>query len=162
MPQPYCTGPVKIYVSDALLGTGERGPRIRTQRHYAPVFNDLGGTRVPFDLVYESMEAFVTVRLTWWDYGQLRLLRRPMGAETGNDAEGHIGSLMATEGKTFSLKLDFPYGGRMEGMPKGIKFVAAVLETDEDQPGTEAEYVDLTFHCIRKYNNGSFQLFEYT
>lgn len=164
--QPHCTGAVHVYASAGsggalYIGTGERAPRRRIVRHWSPCMNDLGGSAVPFDIVYQGREAFVFVRLTRFHYANLLKIYDPFGEAKGEDDQEEIGTLMMTEGRIGELWLTYPYNERMPGMPTGYHFHAAVLETDEEQPGTEAEYVDLSWHCYRKYVNGKFQLYDH-
>jgi hypothetical protein len=169
MGQVFCSGPVAVYTgisTPTLLGYGEKAPRISQKRHFKPVFNDLGGSMVPFDVTYQSQEAFVTVRLTWWNYAALLDELTPINEE-GVDQDGDIGTLMILEGFCTQLWLNFPNsggGGAMPGMPAAIHFPAAVLESGDDQPGTDAEYYDLSWHCLRKYSSDgkTFTLYDHT
>lgn len=167
MAQPHCTGAVEIYAAGPSggplhIGTGERAPRRRMVRHFSPVMNDLGGSAVPFDVTYQGKEAFVFVRLTRFNYANLLTIYDAFAeSKGGEDDQSEIGTLMITESKIGQLWLSYPYAGRMPGMPGGYHFLAAVLDTDEEQPGTEAEYVDLAWHCIRKYQGGKFLLYDH-
>jgi len=158
--QPHVTGPVKVSVGADVLGYGERGPRIRHIKHYAPVFCDLGGTRVPFDECYEGEEAFVTIRLSVFDQAVLKNLRTEPAEEAGAYAGSVVGSLMMTEQLRFELKLEFPYSQRMPGMPASRTYKNAELDSDDTATGTEAEYVDLTFHCLPYWDGEDFVLYE--
>lgn len=166
-PQPWCTGPVHIYTFGLYLGTAERAPRRRLVQHYSPVMNDIGGTQVPFDVCYEGRESFVQCRLSRWNYAVLnQLFTISDSTKEGKDLPGDIGTLMLLEGKAFTLQLVYPYATSkpvaMAGMPTGFRYPATVLETEDDDPGTEAEYIDLSFHCYRSYDatTGTFLLYD--
>lgn len=165
--QPHCSGAVNVFAAGPsggtlYLGTGERAPRRKMIRHFSPVMNDLGGSVEPFDICYQGKSGFVYLRLTRFNYENvLRIYDAFAEGEGGEDDASEIGTLMITEGKVGQLWMTYPYAERMPGMPAGYHFLAAVLETDEEQPGTEAEYIDLAFRCYRKYEGGKFKLYNH-
>lgn len=170
--QQYCTGPVFVYVNRKYLGTGERAPRRRHEAAYSAMMNDLSGVVHPFDMTYQGRIGIVTVRLTRWDYDVLLDLyeraKPPIGAGgfDGLDQWGTIGSFAVLEGASAELALVYPYGTlkpAMNNMPRGYRYPVAVLETDEEQPGTNALHVDLTWRCIGQYDNvtGNITLYDH-
>lgn len=179
MAQPYVSGPVHVFVgiggyagstsamltkNPAYLGTGERAPRPSFRPGFEPLMNDVTGTRIPYDWVFEGEEALVTVRLTRWDENVLFAMQNRVGAAgqaRGLNLANDIGTLMITEGAAFPLWLLFPFGvpgiGKPAmiggGMPQGYHFYAAFLEgpDDMDQLGTNPRTVDLVWHCGRVF-----------
>ena len=160
MTQPYCSGPVNVSFGADAIGYGERGPRIRWINHFHPIMGDQAGPSVPLDVLFASQEAFVTVRLSSYDYDKVQSMRHHPTEVFGEIAVGDIGTLMITEGKAKSLTLEFPYGGRMGGgMIGGIIFSAAMPESVEESTGTEGQFFDCSWHCIPEIgNDGKFTL----
>ncbi len=178
MANPWCTGPVDVWCNPGtagavFLGHGERGPRVRIRRGWEPIFNDLSGTQIPFDLLAEGAEGFVTIDLTRWNENIYQLIASvPIpGAAPGTNFPGDIGTLMMTESKGYTLWLRFPYASKatfnqaISGpMPAGMRFVQSWLEgPDEFEIGTQANKKILVFRCLRAFNpaNGAFTLFDY-
>lgn len=170
MDQQYCTGPVAVHVGTGgagdfvgkpeLLGTGERAPRIRNEAGFSPVMSDMSGHVWPFDRIYDGKIGIVTVRLTRWDYDVLRRLQdrtRSAGADSAPGTD-RIGHMLIMGQMAVPLWLVYPYStlkGSMGGMPAGYHYHAAILETDEDQPGATAQSIDLTWWCGRKYDRAT-------
>lgn len=168
-----CTGAVHVFVGfgggpggsrfsatgggPAYLGTGEKAPYWRMRPAYAPLFTDVGGVMLPFTNIYSGHEAFVTVRLTRWNYGTLRKVEALSDSgDPGNDPAGSVGTLPSLEGNIkMHLWLTFPYAGDNPGMPKGIHFHAAELTELGHQPGTGTNSYDVSWHCQREYDPGS-------
>jgi hypothetical protein len=46
------------------LGTCEQHPVGRLQRGWEPLWNDIGGNQIPFDLSYQGEEGFIYLELT--------------------------------------------------------------------------------------------------
>jgi hypothetical protein len=187
MAQPWATGPVHIFTGTAggntgpnasaeYFGTGERAPNIRIRRGWSPVFNDLSGTEVPFDMMYESQEAFVTVTMTRWNEPCFQRLSSMPNPATANafggvflDNPGDIGSLMLTEGLAFQLWLQFPYAsktsyGANNVLPPGLHFYSAWFEgPDEWEVGTTSNKRLCVFHAVPQFflPSGQFILGDY-
>lgn len=167
--RPFCTGFVSIYASvgssgsPLYIGTGERAPKRRHVKHYSQVMNDRSGVMEPFDSLYQGRFGIVTVRLSAWNYENLIAIWTAPTAEEGVDLLEDHGKLMMTDEEAGQLWLVYANGGgggSMPGMPSGYHYPIALLETDEDQPGTDAEYIDLTWLCRRKYDDGRFTLYD--
>lgn len=180
MAQIYTSGPILIGVqmrnagvlpaASTFLGTGETAPEITVKAEWEPVMNDLGGTKIPFDVAYEGEEAFISVKLTRWNQTILNLIQnRPYraGAVRGTNSilsvagapagYGDMGSMMITEGLTFGLQCYFPYSVKAAYrnpangfMPPGMNFPAAMLMGPEvRRGGTKAQSIQLVFHALR-------------
>jgi hypothetical protein len=177
MATPYVTGPVHLFVgplsSPNYLGTAERFPRMSIRTGWEPVFNDLGGQRVPFDLLYEGQEAFVSVDLTRWNENVLQvMMARAISTVPGLDGPLDIGTAMLTENAAGPLWLLFPFGGVKAAfnapgsgpMPGGYRFPRAILAGPEDfeSMGTAPRKIRLIWHCLRFFNpqNGRFLLYD--
>jgi hypothetical protein len=171
MANPYVTGPVHVWIrfygSSALyLGTGRNAPRFRIRRAWEGIMNDITGTQIPFDMLYEGQEAFTTVELTRWNEGTYQLLASMPDPSkfplTGPlfDVAGDIGTLMVTENKAFQLGLVFPYASKPTfllspggSMPAGYHFFNTWLESpDEFTVGTGENSKGLLFHSIKGFN----------
>jgi hypothetical protein len=160
------SAPAMLAKSPAYLGTGERAPRPSFRPAFEPVMNDLTGSRIPYDWMFEGEEAIVTVRLTRWDEPTLAALQNrtgPAGQPRGVNFANDVGTLMLTEGAAYPLWLLFPFGipgiGKPAmiagGLPQGYHFYAAFLEgpDDRDSLGTNPATVDLTWHCGRVFSS---------
>lgn len=180
MAQPYNTGPVALFAgvgsgnSPLFLGHGERGPRIQVRPKFSPVYCDLGGS-VEIDTIYDGIDAIVSVTLTRFNHGVLRTcMDRGVAFSAVSsglefiDDPGEMGTLMATENRTFQLWLLFPHAakGAMAGtgtgnaLPRGFRFTSSyMLGPDDHEVGNSTPYkVHCVFHCLRELdmslNNG--------
>src|SRR5271166_2405198 len=114
-------GPGGSPVNPGFLGTAEFAPQIHVRREFEPVFNDLGGSRIAFDTMYESKEGFSFMDLTRWNenlFQQLAACPRsinvnPNDPEDGADFNGDIGTLMIQEGLAYTVFLKFPYANKL-------------------------------------------------
>jgi len=182
MAHPFVHGPVHVFAalgpssSATYLGTGERAPRVSIRREWEPLFNDIGGTRIPFDYAFQGEEAFVTIQLTRWNQSTLTALKDVIGNAQGRivpgtTADGDIGSLMATENLGRTLWVQYAYGAgqlaphaAMSDMVPGYRFPCAFLQgPDDSEGGTDPAKELVTFHAIRQYNPSTrkFTLFDY-
>jgi hypothetical protein len=180
MAQAWVTGPAHIFLSfyssiavsgpagvvttlttPIYLGTTERVPRLRIRAGWTPVFNDLTGGVIPYDMLYEGEEAFITGDFTRFNETTIRLLQaRPrhflQPTNRGTIQLLDQGTLMLTEGYAFQLSMFFPYSSKLAfaGMPLGYRFPAAWLEgpDDLDNLGTVARVDRLVFHALRIIN----------
>jgi hypothetical protein len=174
MAQPYCTGPCLSYLkfpgdtAVSFLGTTEHTPNIKFRPAFSPIFNDLAGQLIPYDLMFQSEEAFVFLDLTRWSETVRRrvsarlTLTRTAGGE-GIDGPDDIGTFMMSEGQNPILYLAFPYSplspnisgivgkASMNDLPAGYRFFQAVPigPDDHNQLGTNPYKVLMPFHCIR-------------
>src|ERR1700677_759250 len=113
MSQLYCTGPVNVFVGGGplgnitFLGWCEHAPNVQVRPSYDAVYVDLGGQKIPFDMVYNGSDGLVTgdmTKINWPVLDAIRAFPNPAPAATpGVDMSGAIGTLMITEGATYSL-----------------------------------------------------------
>jgi len=183
MAQPYCSGPVAAYVGPgsysaggmpgpagggvAFLGHNQRrGPRISIRRAWEPVFSDISGTRIPYDLIYEGQEAYVTIEFSRYNMaviGALANIPNNLGGVDMpfTDVGGTRGTIMLTEGVAVGLVLTFPFSitgptphvamsnAANGALPSGFYFPGAIYEgPDEWEPGTAPLTITVTFHCL--------------
>lgn len=154
-------GPPIVSTSLTYLGTCEKAPKIVHRPAWKPVFNDIGGTEVPFDVSYQGEEAFTFADLTRWNEPVFSALQaRPNfpGDVRGLNIPGDIGTLMLTEGRAYQLFIFFPYVAKPAyasgGMPAGYRFVATFLEGPDElsELGTSPRKINLIFHHIRGWD----------
>lgn len=184
MAQLYSTGPVAVYVSTGVtmpgadpytagvplfLGTAEAAPEIHVRPLFAPVNNDIGGA-LPFDYIFHGEEADIVVDLTRWNEGvYAACAARPNSQDgtRGRFTSTDIGSLMATEGLTYGLWLNFPYVSKAAysvTMPAGYRFLSAfMIGPDTILPGTRANKRTCIFKAIRAFapSDGTLRLYDH-
>jgi len=171
MASPWVTGPVHVYLargagtlagsavaSAALyLGTTEGGPEYDHTPSYEPVMNDLSGSKIPFDLLLMGQEAHVFGTFTRINFAVLHAIEaiisgRTRGLLSGSD----LGTLMLAEGQTFHLFLKYAGAARAAmidiGLPLGIHYPAAIMETNKAPLGNRAGKISLGWHCIQAYS----------
>jgi hypothetical protein len=192
MSQPYCTGPVDVWTSlpgfgggggtPFFLGWGQRGPRISVRRGWEPVWCDLSGTQIPFDLMYEGQEAYVTIELSKYNEAVLETLQAmplpgvgAVGTAPFNDAAGERGTMMLTENVNPTLWLRFPFSAAgatphpamanaLNGVvPAGLRFPGAIFKGPDDRvTGTAPSVVTVVFHCLCAFvGAGQFNLADF-
>ncbi len=191
--QAYNTGPVHFYVglpstttfavagggginfatlsftSWLYLGTAQRSPKRVTRRFHEEVWNDVSGTKAPFDNIYEGMEGLVAPDLTKWDwsvYRQMSALAGAVSGPGGTDDRFARGTLRMTEGKFVGLALVFPFYAKLamknQGMPPGYFYPCCwLVDDDELSAGTGMNVENIVFHCHSAFSpaTGSFTLF---
>lgn len=182
MGQPYVSGPVPIFLGQnsvsspvpKFLGYCERMPRRMIRPTYSPVFVDVGGQQIPFDLCKQGSDAIIVCDFTYFNFPIYQELRSVTAS--ANTVPGDLGTLMATEQGVslqagFPLWMPFPYSAKpsMSTMDTGEHyFCCCCMNDDLDQLGTVAMKKRLVFHAIRKFdgsvNNangwGGFTLFD--
>lgn len=167
MAKMWTTGPALLYAGIAggknskqirFVGTGETAPDIELKRAYSPAKNDLAGTIIPMDEVYEGQEALITVTVNRYNLSTILAMQAAseanFGGTPGYDTAGAIGSLMAQEGNTFPFYVVFPYATRptMAGMMAGYRFWSGKLVgPDTVKPGTKEKQILLMVKCMRAY-----------
>src|SRR4051812_18674385 len=116
---PYNTGPVIIGVQTAgrsapvFLGTAEQAPDYEIRPQFEPIHNDLSGTKVAFDHIYELQDVFVSMVLTRWNepiVAEIQALPTTLGTR-GRNVAGDVGTIMGLEGAAFQTFLWFMYSG---------------------------------------------------
>lgn len=166
MAQPYSTGPCAVFVgvgtnnAAVFLGHSMGGFKIHRLPEYEPFMNDLGGTRKPFDQQYMGQDCLVVGVLNRYKEGvwsQIRTLSRN-AANVGADRFGELGSFMVYEGKAHTLWLQFPYATKpafnnaaFGRLASGRRFIAAFLQTDEEDVGTRAKVMSVAWYCQRVF-----------
>lgn len=193
MAQPYVGGAIHLFYAfpsivgvygagvgaPVYIGTGERAPRVSRRRSFRQLHNDLAGDE-PFDWCYSGTSMLVTVRLTRWNEPVLQTLEDApntpaaalAGQNAGTELVGDVGRLMVTENAAGQLYLVYDYGlvGRAPklaftagGMRPGWHFLAAFLEQDEHDGGTDPNVKPITFRCARVYNptTGAFVIYDW-
>jgi hypothetical protein len=173
MGQLYASGPVDMWCgvgagrSPLFLGHGEKAPRIQVYRHYKQIFSDPGG-EVPFEKGYSGEWGIVSVVLDRYNESTLRIIQDVATVNTGTPPSrgfslpGEVGSLMLTEGLTYTLFLRFPFAAKPAysnpasgAMPAGYRFVAAHLGSPDDLfdlGPPNARKVGLIFECMRAFD----------
>lgn len=175
MAQVYVTGPCDIWVgpnsssggrsggSAQFLGHSERGPAIQIRDSFSPVYVDLGGPKVPFDMIYDGEDAIVSCELTRFNENVYETIADIAALQApGFNDPGEIGTLMLQEGSTYPLWIHFPYSAKVAyqnpasgAMPAGYRFPAAYLQQDSlPALGTTARKMHLVWHCLRQFTVG--------
>ena|ERR1051326_8431687 len=168
--QLWTTGPAHLYIgptnpsspltaSALYLGTAEVAPQIEILAKYAPVFNDLAGSQVPFDTIFEGEMGHTFVELNRFNEATLAIAQnRPnhfTSGTRGSNVGGDVGTLMLTEGKAFSVYVVFPYASKpaYAGMPAGYRFPFSVLLSPDrfTKLGTRERKVALIFEHLRGF-----------
>jgi hypothetical protein len=164
MAQPWCTGPAHIFLglgngnAPLYLGTAEKTVHYELRHHYEPIFNDIGGIRIPIDVSDQGVEGFVSADMTRWNmpvYNQLAATPRPIGGTLGIYAGGDLGSQLITEGLMYPLWIQFPYGGGFKPayslLEPGRRFPLSYLLGPEvlEPLGTQPHKRRLVWHALR-------------
>lgn len=144
------------------LGTSEFSPYIEIDKQYVPLYNDLGGPAVPFDLCYAGKQAFVACDLTRFNIDALTAIQSDPTFdedELGDaliDGRLDIGSLLDTEGLGIELYLIFPYAGSVSAYEKlyqGYHFLLACPpKVIWNRLGTQPVKIHVSWHCIRTFD----------
>lgn len=161
-------GPKEIYVKFAdsvighsggtdwqFVGTCVQAPDLSTQPYFIDVFNDYGGRRTPYQLIWDGSESRVMATVNRMDLAVCRNIRDQaervgtlgrVGRETNLDR----GTLVI--GKSdFQMIVRNTYFGTVNatiGMPPGRYFFSVVLEGyEEHTTGTRVEEVSMLFRC---------------
>lgn len=156
---PKVTGAVALYGgvgpnrSMLGLGYGREAPRVQINYGWVPFFTDLGGPLISFDEIFASGEALISVPLNYYRADVLSLVESVPTAGVGalTFAPGDVGSLAIFEGKTYPIALVFPNSlktaYRSAGMPPGVRFLAAHVQTVTYSLGLRAQEVNLVWKC---------------
>ncbi len=118
MAQPFATGAVHVFIGmtvDAAqyVGTCESFPMQDVQREWDAVMNDLSGSKLPLDYVYEGEQAIISCVFTRWNQAPLDFIDsqpNPLTTLQGTNGVLDTGSMMAVEGNTFHLWLLYAFG----------------------------------------------------
>lgn len=183
MSQAFSTGPMHVFCgvgsnySPIYFGTSKNGCPVELLPEWDAVFNDLSGTKHPYDKIYEGTVGMVRGDFTRYKEGvYLTMQNRTAmalggGSVAGIDAAGAIGTLMVTEGAAFPLWIQFPYASKIAmqngvngALPNGYHFFAAELEgPDVRKGGTGENAISLVWWCGRVFNpvTGAFSCYDF-
>jgi hypothetical protein len=173
--QARVTGPVTIFGNPRakgfggqprLLGTGEVAPTSEIRHEFEPVMNDITGSRVPFDELYEGSHGFSVVDLTWWDENTLfameSLPNRPASVRGSVGITGDIGALMITEGLSYEMWFVSTAADRFPDMPSGDHFFASWLMGPAIRTkGTRANKIHCVWRHLPQFVAGKLTLFDH-
>jgi hypothetical protein len=156
MAKIFTTGPALMYInygSWLYLGTAESPPDIDLIGGFDPVYNDLGGTVLPFDRIYEGEEAVISFVLNRYVQASLDIIQAVIGSKTiGTDTFGDTGSIIGQEDRTFQYGMLFPYAAKAlyTDMPRGYKFFSCFrIGPQGVRPGTRAKAHNLILRAQR-------------
>lgn len=168
MAKLYTTGPAHLFVGvgnvsskePVYLGTAETAPDIDIQREYEGVPNDLGGSRLPMDRIYEGEEGMVGGVLTRWNEEVIAALMSVPDFENGTrglNNQFDLGTLMGSEGFAFPVWVVFPYASKpaFAGMPAGYRFWSCINMSEGIRPGTRAKRHQVLFKAQRSFTTSS-------
>jgi len=165
--QPFVAGPCFLYTGTGSLAAKnaepfcvcEDTPQVRIDSEWEPLYNSLGGSKIPSDQAFQGENAIVRVDTTKWSEDvYLKLAAKPwFSGIRGTHFFGDYGTLMLSEGAYYPLWLRFPYRGTkpaMATMPAGYKFVASWLGAGDDLGplNTKPRRLSLVFVCQRILN----------
>lgn len=175
--QQYCTGAIHVFVGTAgtatnkqpeYLGTMESRPRVETDRSWDSLMNDLAGTQLPFDYIYEGEEAILNCVFTRFDYLVMKKLENMPDLFSGTRGENNYlerGSLMSLENLAIPVWWFQTFGEKvaMQNMGFGKKYLQAIpWGPDSSEGGTSAHKRQVIFRAWGQYVPASrkFRLFE--
>lgn len=164
------TGPVHHYVTFPYnpgtafyLGTAKVAPKVRIQRAYKKVFNDLTGQLLPFERIFQGEEGQIISPINRFNQSVYGLIAAaPRQGLTGSYSPGShgpldIGAKVYQNSCFFGLILQFPFAGTAnspssEGMPVCYYFPVCVDETDDfTSLGTAEEEIMMAFTAQQAY-----------
>ncbi len=140
------------------FGWAERVPTIRFQPSTKKWTTDVGGPTHGADYWWTGAEATVSSVFTAWNEVVYSLMQSYARQVTrGRDLVGDVGRWMFAEGCTFQLSCVWPYSKKpmyqiLNGMPPGVRFLAAHLSDDGSSNGSTARKLNLSWKCIRAFN----------
>lgn len=162
MAKMYSSGPALIYTNatgtPAFLGTCESAPDIELTGEFEPIFNDLSGTRLPMDRIWEGEEGLMNFVMTYWNEIQtvpiMATLAFGAGAAIpGTSLLGDIGTIMGQEEMTFETWIKFPFSAKTaySDMPAGYHFHSCLpIGPKKITPGTGVNKKQLIIKAQRK------------
>ncbi len=143
------------------LGTCQVAPRMRINRAYKPVMNDLGGQLLPFERISQGQEGQLIMQLNRFDqavYAKLADTPRFNAVlPRGSDGFLDIGAKVHDNGCYCQVIIQFPFAGTInspggDAMPTVYRFVQCIPEQDDfDVLGTDAEDVMIAITATRQY-----------
>ena len=163
---------LRVQTSPVFLGTCERVPLIRLEQKWYPFIRDDGGLSVPYELIYDSEEAWIYAEINRYNEPVLEVIQdrcfglgRPPVLR-GMDREEDIGTLANAEKVSYALWLVFPYARKLVmalgGMPANYVFPAVVAFGPEELSlGHRPRKNRLVWRALRYHdpNSGDFLLY---
>lgn len=199
--QSFSTGPVDAWVGigslnptpgvptePVFLGHSEDGFRVQVRPQWENQYQDVAGSKTPFDRIYLGSDAIITGVLSRWDekvYAALGAYVDPsgayfgQGAVRGTDAFDDRGTLALAEGAAFEVWFRYPrssvpgaLGGGILGLvadflrvlPKGYHFLNCTMEGPDDlRPGAKPYKIGLALYALSEYTpiTGTFVLYDH-
>jgi hypothetical protein len=165
--QPYVTGAVHFAIKPrkgevSYLGTSEFSPSLEIDKAYIPLFNDLGGPVVPFDLCYVGKQAFVAADLTRFNPDTVATLMADPTFHTDDlstaliDEDHDVGTLIDTEDVALELFMVFPYQtvSAYASMYRGFHFLCCCApKVIFNRLGTQPKKIHFSAQCIRAWDS---------
>jgi len=156
----YCTGPVYCWAGDNFLGTCEVCPDFDDEFMWEESYNDLSGSKIPFDLNYEGQTCIIVMDLNYFDQSVLTGI-----SVQGVDGPLARGALLVQNNLGFALTLAFSFYGTANaqpGMPPGFFFPKVrTIKAIHSPTGTKVRKVRLIVEAqpIFTFSTGSFFLY---
>lgn len=162
----FVTGPALIYAGvtqgrrPSFFGTCEDTPEVLISHEWEPVYNALGGSRIPSDMAYQGQKALVRLGLTKFTQTVHTRIAATPSVFTGIPGYmpfGSLGTLQLTENEFWPLWIHWPYVTKAvmkaQGLPPGYRFFAArLVDDDAGQQNTKARKISLVLECDRLFN----------
>lgn len=141
------------------LGWTERGIRGTFDGGFEDVMTDVSGTRVPFDILYQGEQAFITADLNLYDELILNKVNpRRLGDTEGVVATTAVGSLLRLEGFMFRLLIFCPYSAKaaFANMRPAYNFLKAHLDAAREiELSSRVKIVRCIFRAIPDWSQTS-------
>lgn len=140
-------------IAPVFFGWGESAPDPEFLPEYENLMSDLGGTRKPWDKIFEGADARVSITSTIWDEDVLQscmsYTKTSLPGVVGNY---DVGTLMHAEKRSYQLWLVYPYQVKpfmaAANMRKGYHFYGAMIEGPvRRKQGTGGNKVSLSWYC---------------
>lgn len=156
-------GPAELYVGTGsggaleFLGWSEAGMRFNFDAEFEDVMSDISGTRIPFDVQFMGIQAFMSGDLTVYNEPIFnKLLVRVPGGSVGTIGAGHIGHLLNLEGGGVRTLINAPYAAKAAftaTMQKAWNFPRAhLISPTEIDVGTRVKKIRFIFRAIPTWN----------
>lgn len=192
LPQEFSTGASWVYLglgsgnAPLYFGTCEGYPRDERKPEYEMLMNDLSGRKVPLDFCWQGETATISLVMTRWDEGMIRMLEakpNPMGsALSGLGASNpgtwnftDVGALAMLEGLGVPLWIRYPFapvtvGGGGGGRPAmglltpGYHYIQSIVwapETAEVGAAPMKRHIQFFAWPYANYVAKTFTLYDY-
>ena len=165
--QAYVNGPAEIHIGTAPTGTltffgwSEAGVRITFDGAFEDVPSDIaGGGRIPFDLQYMGMQAFISADVNVYKETTLYDLLNRVNDGTldpGEIGSGEVGSLMRLEALDFRLLIYAPYAVTASTAFPDMQHHnfphATLIDAVDVDVGTKYKRVHMVWRAIPNWND---------